>query len=47
METDPVRKQIIKDAIAELREASSAMIKASKAYRENPTPENKVNHFLV
>lgn len=40
-EKDPVKRQVIKDAIAELRDASSEMIKAAKAYRENPTPENK------
>jgi len=36
MEKDPVKKQILKDAVQELREASAAMMKASKRYRENP-----------
>jgi len=40
-ENDPVKKHVIKNAIAELRDASQAMIKAAKAYRENPTAENK------
>lgn len=35
-EKDPVRKALLKDAAAELREASAEMIKAAKAYRENP-----------
>jgi len=40
-EKDPVKKVFIKDAAAELRDASADMIKAAKAYRENPTEENK------
>lgn len=40
-EKDPIKRQVIKDSIAELRDASQEMIKAAKAYRENPTPENK------
>jgi len=36
LEKDPVKKVLIRDAIAELREASQAMIRAAKAYRENP-----------
>ena len=35
-EKDPVKRVLLFDAARELREASAAMIKAAKAYRENP-----------
>jgi hypothetical protein len=35
-ERDPVKRVLLYDAAKELREASAAMIKAAKAYRENP-----------
>eukprot|EP01114_Cavostelium_apophysatum_P003519 TRINITY_DN1345_c0_g1_i2.p1 TRINITY_DN1345_c0_g1~~TRINITY_DN1345_c0_g1_i2.p1 ORF type:complete len:784 (+),score=242.09 TRINITY_DN1345_c0_g1_i2:136-2487(+) len=44
MEKDPVKKRLIKDAVAELRDASGAMIRAAKAYRENPNdPQAKAD----
>ncbi len=40
LEKDPVKKELLRDAIRELREASQAVLQAAKAYRQNPNDPN-------
>lgn len=40
-ESNPVKAQLIKNAVVELKAATEEMVKASNVYNENPTTENK------